>query len=58
MADKSADESSLVFSYLTLRRAIGLLGIALPEKALMDSLQSTYEGAANLAKWDRRRWSG
>ena len=30
MEDKSANERSLVFSYLTLRKAIGLLGIAFP----------------------------
>ena len=30
MEDKSANERSLVFSYLTLRKAIGVLGIAFP----------------------------
>ena len=30
MSDKSEQENSLVFSYLTLRKTIGLLGIALP----------------------------
>ena len=30
MSDKSEQENSLVFSYLTLRKTIGILGIALP----------------------------
>lgn len=44
----SADMHEFFLPYDALRQS------ASPEEALMDFMQSTYEGGANLAKWDRK----
>jgi hypothetical protein len=43
----SKDLGEFILPYDAMRAAVN------PELALMEFLQSTYEAAANLAKWDR-----